>query len=130
MQCSQFQEQPFSFGKQMHLDLPAIPFAGSATNEPTRFTARYERRYAVRLGLKTLGEFPHMGIFSPRIAFDMQQQQVLKRCDAVRPRGILRKSLESAHLIAKFGQLFESGLRYGTLIDSPHPPASLMHEKK
>jgi hypothetical protein len=79
-------------------------------DESARLAARDERHHPMRLRLQAFRKFAHIGVFASGIPLDMKEHQILKRCNAVRSNRALRKSLESAHLITKFGQLLESRL--------------------
>jgi hypothetical protein len=113
-------KQALAFFVQTYLHLPTISLARPSKHEPASFTARNQGHHAVRFGLQALSQFAHCGEFAPGISLDMQKQQILKRSHAVGASGALRKTLKSAHLIAKLGQLLERRLRQGRIAGPNH----------
>ena len=120
MHGREFAEHALAFLEQMHLHLPAVALAGAPLNESSCLAARNERHHTVGLRLQPLGELADMGVFAPGIPLDMQEHQILQRCNAVQSSRPLGESLESAHLVAKFGQLLECSLGQYCIVGSSH----------
>jgi hypothetical protein len=124
MQGRKPNQQALASRSQMDFYFSAITFARSPLNESPCLAARNERYHAMGLGLQTLGKLADMRVVASGVPLDVQKQQILKRSYAVRSSGSLGKSLESPHLITKFGQLLEARLRHCCVARSSHrvPP--------
>lgn len=110
MQRGQFDEQALALIEQVHFDFSTVPLARAPLNQPALLAARDERHHAMRLGLQALGKLADIGVFASRKSLDVKKHQILQWRHAVRSGSSLGKSLESAHLVAKFRQLLECGL--------------------
>ena len=118
MQGSKLGEHTLAFLEQVHLDLPAVALAGAPSNESPCLATRNERHHTVGLRLQPLGELADMSVVAPAIPLDVEQHQILQRCNAVRSSRSLGKSLESPHLVAKLRQLFECSLGQYCIVKS------------
>ncbi len=87
----------------MDLNLAAIRLTDLAPNQIKRLAAGYERDHAMMLRLKPFSELADGRPVAIRITFDVQQQQILQRRNALALGGLFGKALKAPHLIAKLG---------------------------
>ena len=120
VQACQFIEHSFAILQQMDLDAPPILGGAAALDKPLFFAAGNQRNNTVMLRLQALREFPDRRPIAAGIAFDMQQQQVLPRRDAVLPGDLLAEPYEFPDLIAKIRKDFKIMLGQAEIVGFGH----------
>src|SRR5690349_4918842 len=102
MMDREFLQQLLAARRELEQDLAAVVFAAAAFHQVTPSQTVHQFHCTVMLDLQALGKLANATAAIFRQTFQGQQEQVLLRFQAGRPRSLLAEPQKAANLITKF----------------------------